>query len=48
MVMEMAHPGVVDGVEDDVDFLLLGCFKLVVLDHCHWTLNYARIEENIY
>ena len=25
-------------------FFLADCYKLVVLDPCHWTLNFARIE----
>ena len=27
--------------------MALDCYKLVVLDHCHWTLNFARLEANI-
>ena len=40
---EDGHAGVVDG-EDDGDVLLGWLLQAGVLEPCHWTLNFARLE----
>ena len=45
VVMELALLLVMVAVE--LMYFSLDCYKLVVLDHCHWTLNFARLEVNI-
>ena len=42
VVKELALLLVMVAVE--VMLFSLDCYKLVVLDHCHWTLNFARLE----
>jgi hypothetical protein len=43
MVMKMATL-VLWIVKMIVMFFLVGCYKLVVFDPCHWTQNFARLE----
>jgi hypothetical protein len=45
MVMKLALLLVMVAVE--LMYFSFDCYKLVVLVHCHWTLNFARLEVNI-